>query len=134
MGRILLALAFVFASLAFAAPHAKMYDVNFDLSLNGKKVASPRMTMMEGEKSMVSQESEDTTTFVEATATEGTLNGNKGILLKLVIGHMSEDGEREILSNAQVLVNNGEPTQVFVGDEGDKEKLSVAITAKRKAI
>lgn len=128
MSKASLALFLFMGSSAFAA--TKGYDLKMDLSMNGKKVSSPRMIVQEGVAGTIEQETSTEKTFIEVVATEGTVKNNKGILMKFTVGYIEKDGTRTIVSKPQILAKENETAQITVGDNKGKD-LSLSVIAQR---
>ena len=107
------------------------YDLKLELSLDGKVVASPRIVVQEGKVGTLTQESGDNKIFFEIVASEGEIQGNRGILLKLKIGLINNDGSRTIISQPQILAKPGEEAHITVGQD-DKEEMTLKVIATRK--
>lgn len=119
------------ASSAFAK--TKGYDLKIDLSLKGKHVASPHLVVKEGEKATITPQSDNAARFIEVTATEGEVQGHKGILMNFTVGSITKDGKRTILSTPEILAKENESAQIVVGGK-DGAELSMSVVAKRTAL
>ena len=129
----------LFSTTAFSAIQKnKAYDLDMQLSLNGKLVSSSRVITKAGETTTIIQNSDSATEqrFIEVTAIDGSILGNKGIMMTFVVGSINKDGERKILSKPQVFAQENTKGEVTVGHGvGDKiETLSLSVVAKRKAL
>lgn len=71
---------------------------------------------------------------IEVIASEGEVQGNKGIMMKFVIGVIGKDGERIIVSQPQILARENVKAEIKEGQNGDKETLSLSVVAKRKVL
>ncbi len=118
-----------------ALASSKGYDLTMDLSLEGKHIASPRVTLKEGKTATVTQMTETGEKFIEVTVAEGTLQNHKGILMKFTIGTIGKNGERTILAKPQVLAKEGEPAKITQADDkSGVEHLSLSVVAKSKSL
>ena len=103
----------------------------FHGGLDSKVVASPRIVVQEGKVETLTQESGDNKTFFEIVASEGEIQGNRGILLKFKIGLIKNDGSRTIISQPQILAKSGKEAHITVGQD-DKEEMTLKVIATRK--
>lgn len=127
----LLGLALIMVgSSAFGATNG--YDLKMELSMNGKHVSSPRVIVKAGETATVTQKTDTEETFIEVVATEGEIQNNKGILMKMVVGTISSDGQRTIVSRPQILAKENEQALIQVGDKDGE--MSLSVVAKRKSL
>lgn len=127
----LVAAAFV-GSTAFAGSPG--YDLKMELSINGKHISSPRVITKDGVVATITQKTNTEESFIEVIASEGEVQGNKGIMMKFVIGVIGKDGERIIVSQPQILARENVKAEIKEGQNGDKETLSLSVVAKRKVL
>ena len=147
MKLLIIFLSFIAAQTSFAAvkkshlkpaaviPTAleKAYDLQMELTIDGKHVSSPRVLVKPGETASVTQQSETDNSFIEVVATEGTLQNHSGILMKFVVGTIDKDGKRTIVSHPEILAKENEPATITVGQKnGSPEELSLSVVAERK--
>lgn len=119
------------SSPAFAAKN--QYDLKMDLSMNGKVVASPRLLVVEGEKATVSQKSDDAENSIEVTASEGDLQGRKGILMDFVVSVVTKDGKRTVVSRPKILTLEGEKATLSTHqNDASPEEVSLSVVATRR--
>lgn len=119
-----------FSSLSFAS--GKIFDLKMDLSINGKHMASPRVTVREGEKAFVGQEKNGETSFIEVVAVEEkSPKGDGGIRLDFVVGKIAADGSRTMVSQPRLLAYPGELSKIVVGDDSGRE-FSLSVVANHK--
>lgn len=135
-GSILLATVFLASTTFSAIQKTKAYDLDMQLSLNGKLVSSPRIITKVGEATTIIQKTDGETEqrYIEVTAIDSSILGNKGIMMTFVVGSISKDGERKILSKPQVFAQENKKAEVTVGHGDNKETLSLSVVAKRKAL
>lgn len=113
----------------------KGYDLKMELSLNGKHISSPRIIVKEGETATVTQKTDSEESFIEVVAIEGTVQNHNSIMMKFVVGTISKNGERTIVSKPQILARENEPAQITVSEkENGPVQLSLSVIAKRKAL
>ncbi|WP_041577106.1 hypothetical protein [Bdellovibrio bacteriovorus] len=116
-------LAFI-SSSAFASN--KGYDLKMDLSLNGKLISHTQAIVKAGETTTIAQETDTEEGFIEALVSEGSIQNNKGILMKFVVGVVDKNGKRVNKVKLQVLAKENVPAQItFTTNNGDEASLSV---------
>jgi type II secretory pathway component GspD/PulD (secretin) len=126
-----IALIFLSGSIYGAA---KAYDLNMELSLDGKKTASPRMIVEAGKSGTITQEANNKKSFIEVVANEGQMQNNEGILMKFVIGTIDNNGKKTITSRPEIFARENEKAQITIHEQDGKETLSLSVTAQRKDI
>lgn len=131
MGKMLIAMSLLIGSSAFAS---NGYDLKMELSMNGKKVSSPRIIVREGETGSITQETSNEKTFIEVVAKEGEIQNHKGIMMNFVVGYIGQDGKRTIVSKTQILTKENETAQITVGNDDGKETMSLSVVAQRKSL
>lgn len=109
------------------------YDIDMELLVNGEKQSS-RIIVLEDELGSITSETEDQKTFFEIVANEEELSGTKGILLKMKVGQINKDGSRTLISTPTVLAKDGEETSVIVGEDKNKEKITIKVRATREIL
>jgi type II secretory pathway component GspD/PulD (secretin) len=110
------------------------YELNLDLSLNGKHVSSPRVLVKAGQTATVTEKMDTDETFIEVMAVEGQIENNKGILMDFTIGRIGTDGKRTVLSKPHILAMENEQAQVTVAEnDHSPETLSLSVVAKRRS-
>lgn len=125
----LILVSLMLGSSAFAA---KGYDLKIDLSLNGKRMSSPRVLVKAGEKAIVSESGKNGGTFIEVMATEGEVQGNSGIMMSMTVGTIDKKGARTILSRPKILAVENSESKITVGElENGTEQISLSVTPKR---
>lgn len=130
MGKFLGTLVCLFSVSVFASQRA--FDLQMDLSLEGQHVSSPRMIVKEGEKGTITQESNGQKTFIEVVAREDkTPTGKQAIHMTFVVGKISKDGTRTLVSRPRISVVPNEKAQITVGEEGKPEVLSLSVIATK---
>lgn len=130
MGKILIVLSYLIGCAAFAS---NGYELNMELSMNGKKAFSPKITVMQGEPGIVTHDTSTKKTFIEVVAKEGQIQSHKGILMNFVVGYIEQDGTRTILSKPEILAKEDQKAQISVGDKDGKENISLSVVAKRRS-
>ncbi len=130
MTKLLLVAFTFFGFSAFANP--QVYDLKMELFINGKHISSPRIITRGNETASISQKTDTEESFIDVIATEGEIDGNKGILMNFVVGLIGKDGKRKILSNPRILTRENEKAEIKVGNNRDADAMSISVIAKRK--
>lgn len=110
------------------------YGLEMELSLNGKVISAPQINTKVGATSFVTQKTDTEESFIEVTAIDGSILGNEGIMMTFVVGTIDKDGNRVITSKPQIFAKENTYSEVTVEQEQGKEKLSLSVLAKRKAL
>ncbi len=121
---------FFYAFIASALANTGGYDLNIELSMNGKHISSPHVIAKEGETASVIQQIDGEKIFMDVITTERPTD--KGISMKFVVGKISATGEKEIISTPQVIALENEKAQISVRSK--KERVSLTVVASRKAL
>lgn len=109
------------------------YDLQIELSLNGKHISSPRLTLQEGKTSTITQDTDGKTTFIEVTAKERDLKNKKAIDMQFVIGTINANGKKTITNSPNIITLENQKAEMTVG-ENTAESLSLGVTASRIAL
>jgi type II secretory pathway component GspD/PulD (secretin) len=126
-------LSFLISSSALAA--TKGYDLKINLSMNGRHVSSPRLTVKPGEVALITQKSGEDESFLEVVATEEAGSGTKkGILMSFAVGYIRKNGERTIVSRPRIMAVENEKAMIMVGGNEGEESISLSVIAKRRAL
>ncbi len=139
MQKLLITLGFLFsaaaAAVAAATPGADtIYDIKLELSIGGKRVASPRVVTRNGSRAAVTET--DATTgegaFVEVVPTASGKN-ERGIFMAFIVGKIGKNGERIEVGRPQILARESQRAEITIEDDkgGEEVKLSVLATEKR---
>lgn len=127
MRLLFVVLAFCFASQSWASVNPKPESVTLDMKLemNGKQVASPRMTMNFGKKGMISEQAPgDSSSYsIEVEPTKRTENL---VALNVVVSRM-ENGMSKILSTTKITAENGRPAEI-TRKQSELQDLRLVIT------
>ena len=108
-----------------------IYEIDMKLNIKGKPETAMGIMLEEGQKGSIVSEDDLEKTFIEVVAEEAEFQGNKGILMKFKVGHLTKDGSRKIISQPKVLAKAGEEAQITLDQEG-KPEMSLNVVAKRK--
>ena len=101
-----------------------------DLAINGKKVSSPRLTVLEGEKGTITQEDKNGKTMIEVIAKENIApNGKKGIFMNFTVSQIAQDGTAKIISQPQIIAFPKQKAEITVGDSSSKQELNLSVVA-----
>lgn len=123
----ILGLAFLLAIGTASA--STNYNLKFDLSLNGKHVASPRLITKEGETASIVQKNDEGETFIDVVATKAT-NMKNAVLMNFTIGTIGKSGERTTLSKAQIIAKENKQATITQHESDGRENLSLTVIAK----
>lgn len=107
------------------------FDVKVNLTVNGKKIAAPKLIINEGQKAQVSwqQEGEKEARFIEVVAKNDKDFGPDVIFLDLKLGH--GESRKQIETEPEMLVKNNTPGHLTIIDGQTQETMQVEVTAKR---
>lgn len=127
------------ASASFSSSLAKTaqingYDLQMELSMNGKIISSPQLNTKVGETSTITQKTDTEENFIEVTAIDGSILGNDGIMMTFVVGIVDKEGNRTILSKPQIFAKDNTHSEVTVEQGEGKQTLSLSVLAKRKTL
>lgn len=137
---VFLVLAVFLSQISFAVPtnnEGKKIDLSMELVLDGKKVATPKGIVTEG----------DVETFVEETPegkffiTVATMNAltpkemknpenKKVIKFQFAVGKFEKDGKEKILTRPQLTIIDGKTGSIEVGKDPAKPEMILSVTAK----
>ena len=118
---------FIFSFSTFAV---QKYKLDMNLLLDNKSISTYEVIVVENRRGVFSKSDSATNSITEVSviASQGEMQGRKGILLKIEVGH-NKNNVRKIVSRPQILVSEGQEALVeVVGDEGNK-KMSLKIIA-----
>ena len=124
----------VIATLLFAgqlSASQPAYDLKIKLSIDGAVISTPHLVTKPGETATITQKNGEGESFLEVTASDRELDGQRGILMKFVVGHVSKDGRRKVLSTPVIVAMEKEPAQIAVGNQDGKDVISLSVTATR---
>ena len=125
---------FIASAVLAAGPTATGYALKMELSMNGKVVSTPRLVVRSGETGSITEESAARKTFIEVTATEGSVQKRKGIMMNFVVGLVAKDGTRTVLSRPSILANENEKAEITVANKESGETVALSVIATRKAL
>jgi hypothetical protein len=115
------AILFLIANASFAS--VQKYDLNMELSLDGKKVMAPKMIVLDCKSASISEQKKGDGSFLDVIATENT---GKGILMKFKVGRL-ENGMRRVLGEPSIIALDGQPAKI------EMSNVSLFVTAKKLA-
>lgn len=124
--------AWVFALLTVTQVYAsdKAYDLQLEVLRAGQKIYAPRLTVREGEQGRVEEATDAGKTFIEVVATE-TTRPHKGVMMNFVVGYISADGTRTVMSRPRILVHENEPARVTLTDRtDDAQEFTFSVVAR----
>ncbi|MBL7688366.1 MAG: hypothetical protein JNJ49_10045 [Bdellovibrionaceae bacterium] len=136
MKTFILALALSFSpTLMAAGPATKAgYALKMELSMNGKVVSTPQLIVRNGATGSITEESATQKTFIEVTATEGSVQKRQGIMMNFVVGVIAKDGVRTVLSRPSILANENEKAEITIAGKESGETMALSVIAARKTL
>ncbi len=123
-----------FVLLSGISVHASTngYKLKLNLLVDSTDAAAVEMEVKSGKTASYNQVNGGITNFIDVIASEGTVNGNKGILMKFVVGTHGPDGKKTILGSPQILTQENEETKVMVSGNEQKPGFELSVLAYRK--
>ena len=126
----------LFTSSAFALSHPgstqkRGYDIKMQLFVNNKKIASPRVQVLEGTPGGIEQKTKQGTLSIDLLATEGAIQGHQGILMNFIVSYVTNDGQKDVLSKPQILAQENSEAEISVAGS-NSESFKLKVLAKRK--
>lgn len=105
-------------------------DMNVNLSINGKNIASPRFIVENGKTASATEQVAKEKFWIEVTAlNEQTVQNKKGILMKFKIGIFNHDGSVKIISQPQILAIPNQQAKIEISD-ANKNEIALSVLAK----
>lgn len=125
-----LSVLLTFASISTFATNG--YKLSMNILLDGKVVSSPKVVVKSGKKAMLRQKNSKTnlTTEISILASEGEIEGNKGIFLDLSVAHLIGK-DRKIVSKPKRLVSEGKEALFETSNSNGSEKFELKVIANR---
>lgn len=130
--KFLLTLSILLMSVSAVAA-SNIYNINVKISTDGQPETASGLTIEEGKTGTIVSETNVEKSYFEVVATEGEFDGNKGILMKFVVGSILKDGSRKVISQPTILAKAGEEASIEIGNN-KKEKMTLKVIASRQAI
>lgn len=118
-----------FLVLSTQAIAASGYDLKIKVQ-RGDHIMTPRMMIKENETATFIRDINGKEEFIDVEASDRVLDGKRGILLKMAIGEIGQNGERIILSRPHMIVEEHTPGTLTIESATD-EKITTTITADR---
>ncbi|WP_413290623.1 hypothetical protein [Bdellovibrio sp. HCB337] len=121
-------------SVATTKEMKSAFELQMELSIDGKKVASPSLIALEGEKASISQRNENSKdgSFIEVVTTQEKSETNSNMItLSFVVGTIDRDGKRTILASPRVITIENEKATVSI-DQEDQDEVSLSVVARRR--
>lgn len=113
-------LILLLCSLTFAGP--KIYELKFDMTLEGKNVGSGKIMSELGKTSSILKKGSHT---IEITLTEHPSKNPKAVMINFVI----KDQEGKILSTPKIATSEGVKAKMAQASTDGKEFISVEVIA-----
>lgn len=105
------------------------YELKIDVAIDGKKVATPKIILKEGEKGTINSKSESTETNIEVVTTK---EKNNHLLMKFKVALVGENGQRKIIGEPVIITSEKEPANIEVSQSPNQtSKLSLTVTAQK---
>lgn len=116
---------------ATALAKTQKFDLKVNLTVNGKKIASPKLIINEGQRGIISwqNEGDKEAYFIDVIAKNDKDFGPDVIFLDLKLGH--GESKKEIETEPEMLVKNNMPGHLTIIDGQSKEEMQLEVTAKR---
>lgn len=120
----------LFSPFAFAVK--KGFDIKMDIVVDGKTLSSPRIQVLEGVQTTVTERVKQEKTFFNLVATQDKeMKGKQTVLMKFEIGKFDEKGQKIVVGQPQIIAFENEPASISVGTE-EKEAYSISVIAQKK--
>jgi hypothetical protein len=129
-------LAVIFCLFASSSLRAgtSAYELNLDISVRGKHVSSPRLTVKEGEIASITQSANGEKFYLDVIATEVPGKSKNAILMKFVLGTISVAGDKKVIGTPQIISIENNKAEISSGDSSGNEELSLSVVAKRTVL
>lgn len=115
-------LSFVLALLS-STVMAVTYDISVKLSSNGKPITDGRFIINEDQEAVLSKDEN----FIELVATPNS----RGVAMTIVSGVMTDEGDRTIVTKAELVVAKNKTTVVTLGKlTNPSEKITLSVYPK----
>jgi hypothetical protein len=115
--------ALVALALSFSAFARNTYDVNVDISVGGRKIASPAVIVKEGEQVTLVQDNQ----VIQLDLEEVKMQGLTGIKMGFKVNYMDSTGYKSKSTGSVFVIENQRAR--FTTGEGD-DMLEVSVVAK----
>ena len=120
MKNIIIILLCLTSLISFAA--TTNIDMNVNLTINGKTIASPRFLLEDGKTTSITEQVAKEKYFIEVNAqNEQKVQNKKGILIKFKIGIFNPDGSVKIISQPQILAIPNQQAKIEISDANKNE-------------
>ena len=123
----------LFAFSAHSAPAADTsaaYEVKLELAVDGKHVASPKLTVNSDQKAVIRQKADDGTTYVVEVLLHPEA-GKKMVTMDFTVSSEGADGKSDVLATPHVTAKERKGATVTVNKNDGSEKMSLKVWAKR---
>lgn len=130
MKLFLITVILVVSQMTFAA--VNMFDLEMSLTVDGKLISSPHITVQEGKPGLITQEANGEKSFIEVTATEKkSAHGQNVVYMSFVVGNFDNNGQRTVISKPQISAAYDQKAQITVRGSQKPEALSLTVIAKK---
>lgn len=136
MQKILVALGFLFSAAvaSSAAPDANpepIYDMKIEVSIDGKRAATPRVITRAGAKAVVSEKEGSQETYIEVTANPHERDA-RAISMAFVVGTVGKNGERVPLDRMMIIAAENQKAILSSENAQTGKKVEIAVIATEK--
>ncbi|MCC2679960.1 MAG: hypothetical protein K0R29_2536 [Pseudobdellovibrio sp.] len=134
MKNVFIAAVLLVSNMALAAINnpIKAFDIEMNLSIDGKQVSTPRIIVKEGEKGVFTQEVDGQKSIIEVVAKEIRRSDlTKAIKMEFTVSKIDADGKVVVLSTPKIIAANNSEAQITVGETGRPEALSLSVVANK---
>ncbi len=122
--------AFSISLPTLAANQIKTYNLKMNISLDGKHIFSPDLTVKEGTKGFITSNGKTDITYIEVTATDHkTADGKQTVHLKFNIGKLNKDGSKTLTFSPEIIAIPNKKASIEVGENPKKELLALSVLA-----
>lgn len=120
----------LFSMSVFASKDS--FDIQIDLSMDGRHVTSSKLVINNGEKGSIVHEKTGEKIFLEVVATDGKApDGQPAVDMIFEIGRILNNGQRSIISQPRIMALEGEKAEITVGDQNQNELISLSVLANK---
>ena len=121
-------------NLGSAFASANTYDLQLDLSINGKNKFSPKLIAEEGKLVTITHKNNnEDVIFVDVITTNKELKNTKeGVEMKFTAGTIDKNGERHNLFKTRVIAIENQLAKINQGSELGHDELSLSVIAKKQ--
>lgn len=116
---------------AAPAEASAAYELKLELAVDGKQVASPKLTVSSDQKAVVRQKSDDGTTYVVEVILHPDSSAKKMVTMDFTVSAETADGKSEVIATPHVTAKERKGATVTVNKSDGSEKMSLKVWAKK---